>query len=155
MFNPYLLQGFGVLEEREGDLPRAMELYKEATARDPSHTASWIAGGRLEKRLRRVQAARDRYQRAVEAEPDLYYACTAGQCWRRTYATSMMRASSSSERSTRTHETRRRTRRGEPWRPDRCVRPLAFSPLWMFTHRLLLKYFTLDASPGTPPLADS
>ena len=77
-FNPYLLQGLGVLEEREGDLPRAMELFKEATKCDPLHTASWIARGRLEKRLRRVPAARDCFQRAVDAEPDSYY---AWHCW--------------------------------------------------------------------------
>ena len=37
-----------------------------------------MRGARLEKRLRRVQAARDCYQRAVEAEPDSYY---AWHCW--------------------------------------------------------------------------
>jgi len=76
--NPYLLQACGVLEERQGDIPKAMELYNEALKCDPTHAASWVSKGRLEQRLRRCDDSRLSYRRAVEAQPASYY---AWHCW--------------------------------------------------------------------------
>lgn len=76
--NAYLLQALGILEQRQGDLSLAMELFKKATRLDPTHVASWVARGELESRFRRPSEARLCFRRAVQAEPKSYY---AWHCW--------------------------------------------------------------------------
>jgi tetratricopeptide (TPR) repeat protein len=72
--NPYLLQAWGVFEEKAGNLERAKGLYETATRADPTHCASWVALGLWEQRIGRdFYAARECFQKGATADPDNYY----------------------------------------------------------------------------------
>jgi tetratricopeptide (TPR) repeat protein len=72
--NPHLLQGWGVFEERSGNLARAKGLFEAATHADPSHCASWVALGLWEQRhARDLYAARECFQKGANADPQNYY----------------------------------------------------------------------------------
>ena len=40
--NPFVLQAYGVFEQKNGDLRKAMELYDAAIKKGPKHSASWL-----------------------------------------------------------------------------------------------------------------
>lgn len=65
--NPYLLQAWGVFEERAGNVKRAKGLFEAATRADPTHCASWVALGLWEQRhARDVYAARECFRKGAE-----------------------------------------------------------------------------------------
>jgi tetratricopeptide (TPR) repeat protein len=72
--NPFLLQAYGVLEEKEGNKARALELYMVATRVCPNHAASWVALGRLYQQSGRYAKAKECFSMATKADPQSYYA---------------------------------------------------------------------------------
>lgn len=72
--NPYLLQAWGVLEERQGAVDRAKGLYEAAVRADPAHAPSWVALGLWYRRVRNdLTQARQMFERGIEADPGNYY----------------------------------------------------------------------------------
>ena len=68
--NAFLWQAWAVLEERQGQLPRARALFDAATAADKRHAAAWHGWGMLEKRAGNFQRARDLFVRGLRLVPD-------------------------------------------------------------------------------------
>lgn len=65
--NPFLLQAWGVFEEREGKLERAKGLYEAALRADEGHCASWVALGLWEARYGRdAYKARECFRTGAE-----------------------------------------------------------------------------------------
>ncbi|KAA8496068.1 PsbB mRNA maturation factor Mbb1, chloroplastic [Porphyridium purpureum] len=76
--SPYLLQAWGVLEQKLGNIDRAKELLLAATKADPKHAASWVATGVLEmKILRNPSRARECLETATRVGEDNHYAWVA------------------------------------------------------------------------------
>lgn len=72
--NPYILQAWGVFEERSGDTRRALELYQAAVATDPNHCPSWVALGLWYQRFAQDYArAADCFSRGAQANAKNYY----------------------------------------------------------------------------------
>lgn len=72
--NPFLLQGWGVFEERVGNLDRAKELYLAALREDDSHAPAWVALGLWQQRHGHdISSARSAFRRGAEADPSNYY----------------------------------------------------------------------------------
>ena len=57
-----------------GNLAEAHRRFKQATAADPTHAASWVSWGKLEERFRRPWRARQCYSKATEVDEGNYYA---------------------------------------------------------------------------------
>jgi Flp pilus assembly protein TadD len=53
-----------------GEIPRARELYREATLAAPRNTAAWRGLGLSSERLHLVPEARTAYERYLELAPD-------------------------------------------------------------------------------------
>lgn len=72
--NEYVLQAWGVLEEKAGNIDRAKELYLSALRANPSHAASWVSLGLWQQRhARDMSAARVAFRRGSQADPGNYY----------------------------------------------------------------------------------
>lgn len=72
--NPYLLQAWGVLEERAFNTGRAKTLYETATRADPTHVPSWVALGLWHQKIGKdLYAARDCFRKGAEGDPSNYY----------------------------------------------------------------------------------
>lgn len=72
--NAHILQAWGIMEQKNRNHARAKGLYIAATRVDPQHCASWVSLGLFEQKIARdVYAARECFQRGVEADPKNYY----------------------------------------------------------------------------------
>jgi tetratricopeptide (TPR) repeat protein len=49
-----------------GDLEGAVQVFEELLANDPDYAAAYFHGGQTLEKLRRIDAARDIYQRGIE-----------------------------------------------------------------------------------------
>jgi tetratricopeptide (TPR) repeat protein len=56
--NPFLLQGWAVMLEKQGRNPQAMKLLLTSVKTNPKHAASWVALARLHQREGKVDEAR-------------------------------------------------------------------------------------------------
>jgi hypothetical protein len=65
-----------------GNLAEAHRRFKQATAADPSHAASWVSWGKLEERFRRPWRARQCYAKATDVDESNYYAWQVCVCAR-------------------------------------------------------------------------
>ena len=72
--NAYVLQAWGVFEQRIGNTRRALELFQSAVATDPKHCASWVALGLWYQRFaRNYTRASECFGRGAEADSKNYY----------------------------------------------------------------------------------
>lgn len=60
--NPFVLQAYGVFQQKQGDLRRAMDLYDMAIKHGPKHSAAWLAKAQLLWELGRKREARECFQ---------------------------------------------------------------------------------------------
>lgn len=60
--NPFVLQAYGVFQQKQGDLRRAMDLYDAAIKFGPKHSAAWLAKAQLLWELGRKREARECFQ---------------------------------------------------------------------------------------------
>lgn len=68
--NSFVLQAYGVFEQKNGDLRKAMELFDAAIKQGPRHSASWLAKAQLLWELGRKREARECFQTAVQSNTD-------------------------------------------------------------------------------------
>ena len=68
--NAFLWQAWAVLEQRQGNLRRARELFDAATVADKAHAAAWHGWGMLELRQGNYQRARDLLTKGLRLVPD-------------------------------------------------------------------------------------
>lgn len=72
--NVYILQYWGVLEERAGNIRRAYTLYLAATRRDETHAPAWVALGLwYQRHARDAKAAAECFARGAAVDPSNYY----------------------------------------------------------------------------------
>jgi len=67
--NPFVLQAYGVFQQKQGDLRRAMDLFDAAIKHGPKHSAAWLAKAQLLWELGRKREARECFQTAVSSNP--------------------------------------------------------------------------------------
>lgn len=72
--NPFILQAWGVFEERLRNLERAKNLYLAALRADPLHAPAWVALGLWHQRhANDISSARIAFRRGAQADPSNYY----------------------------------------------------------------------------------
>ena len=75
--NPYLLQSWAVMLEKQGNPTRAKKLLTVSVKANPRHVASWVALGKLNRQSGDTSTARFCYERACEADKRSYVALQA------------------------------------------------------------------------------
>lgn len=72
--NPYVLQAWGVFEERSSNLQRAKDLFSAALRADSTHAPAWVALGLWYQRHEGdFSSARSAFRRGADADPSNYY----------------------------------------------------------------------------------
>lgn len=63
------MQAWGQLEERQGDISSARELYCKAYEADPHTGSLWQSAALLEVQQRNLQTARDLFEKGISMDP--------------------------------------------------------------------------------------
>lgn len=75
--NPFLLQSWAVLLEKQGRIAEATKLLTKSIKANPKHAASWVALAKIHQRTGRLDEARFCYNSACEGDPRSYVALQA------------------------------------------------------------------------------
>ena len=75
--NPFLLQSWAVMLEKQGKLTEATKLLTRSIRSNPTHAASWVALAKIHQRTGRLEQARYCFSNACDGDPRSYVAFQA------------------------------------------------------------------------------